>query len=376
MAAIREAAADEIDWQRFLQLVQRHRIDGMAHESLTAVAGLNPPLQIRSTLKARAQFIAQRSLVLAIETMRLQRTFDEAGIPVLSLKGVALAQLAYGSLGVKQGRDVDLLVLPACALRAFELLESLGYRLSLPTDELTGPQRRALVQYGSEAEFVHGGGRSLRVDLHWQLAYNPGLLKGIDVHTSSQSVAVANIGAVRTLGEADLFAYLCVHGAYHQWSRLKWLADLAALISSKDDEGIITLYRHAQKRGAGVCAGQALRLAQRLFALDLPMDLQEELRADARIEKLAEMAFRAAMAARSDDFGLAWHFLLGKGPAYFLGQLRIACIGLPDVIRYPLPSGLHFLYFFVRVPLSIWRQAARRNAPRRHPQATLNKQHQ
>jgi hypothetical protein len=361
--AVRHAAEGQVDWRLFLRLIERHRIEGLVHDAL-ASADLKLPPPIRSALAAKARQIAQRNLALAAETMRLQAAFASAGIPVLVLKGAALAHFAYGTLSIKQGRDVDLLVPPDFALHAFRLIESLGYRFALPAKELGQAQRRGLVRYGNEAEFVEPS-KALRADLHWQLAYNPALLKGVGVQSPARAVEIAGFGTVHTLGEADGFSYLCVHGAYHRWSRLKWLADLNASISDNNGAELRNLYGAAQVKGAGLCAAQALLLAHRLLGLNVPAELMDKLRADRRATRLVAIALRGMAAETSRDLSLAGHFLLGEGPAYFGSQMRIAAIGLPDVIRFPLPAFLHFLYPGVRLPLSIWRRAKRAMAGKR-----------
>ena len=72
---------------------------------------------------------------------------------MLALKGVTLAQLAYGSLTLKHSRDIDLLVPPQHALAGMALLEGVGFRLQDPAREMSAAQRRAFVAHGREAEF-------------------------------------------------------------------------------------------------------------------------------------------------------------------------------------------------------------------------------
>jgi hypothetical protein len=175
------------------------------------------------------------------------------------------------------------------------------------------------------------------------------------------------------LARDDLFAYLCIHGAHHAWSRLKWLADLNAFIASTDAD-ILHLHRHAQARGAGFCSGQALLLCQRLFALPLPDGLAFELQGTARVRKLYAIA-ADTMADRTRGEGsggnapAAWRsfwtqFLLGRGWAFYAAQGRTAAVGIIDVISLPLPPYLHFLYPLLRLPLWLWRRAAAASSPR------------
>jgi hypothetical protein len=181
----------------------------------------------------RAQAIFRKNLLLAAETCRLQELLDAEEIPSVALKGVALAQLAYGSLKVKHTRDIGLLIPPDRALAAMALLERDGYALSFPANQLSAAQRRAVVRYSREVAFIHPDHGAL-LELQWRVADNPKLLNEVHAGSPTQNVVVADGSSVRTLARDDLFAYLCLHGAYHAWSRLKWLADLNAFIAAAD----------------------------------------------------------------------------------------------------------------------------------------------
>jgi hypothetical protein len=174
------------------------------------------------------------------------------------------------------------------------------------------------------------------------------------------------------LAPDDLFAYLCVHGAHHAWSRLKWLADLNALIASSKPD-LERLYRHAQKLGAGLCAGQALLLCHKLLGLELPATVAQELQTNKRCQQLVRVAM-AAMARSGDAMGadvgmrgvvceLRNQFLLGQGFAFYAAQCRLAYAGVADIIRIPLPRPLHFIYPLLRLPLWLWRRAKLALAP-------------
>jgi hypothetical protein len=363
-AAIRAAAANVGDWDRFLWLANRHRVAGLVHEATSSAQAELPPAAAEE-LAARARHIGRRNAILLAETLRLQRALDAAEIPCLMLKGVALAQLAYGTLATKHARDIDLLVPPDHAAAALHILEREGYALSYPAARMSEAQSRAVFRYAREVQLLHRGNRLL-VELHWRPTNNPLLLKGIDAHAAAQSVALGDGVGIRTLATADLFAYLCVHGAQHAWSRLKWLADFNALAAANAAD-LQRLYRHAQSIGAGRCAGQALLLCNRLFALSLPAALNEEIGADRTVERLARIAVETmsedyAEAESGRSFGgalrvLFAQFLLGKGWAFLVAQHRAESVRTLDVVDVPLPPALQFLYPFLRLPLWLWRRA-------------------
>ena len=364
-AAVGSAAAPVADWNAVVMAARRQRVVGLVYDALLAT-GMRLPAAPAAELARRAQAISRKNLLLAAETCRLQELLDASGIPSVVLKGVALAQLAYGSLKLKHTRDIDLMIPPDRALAAMALLERDGYALSFPSNHLSATQRQAVVRYSREVAFVHPDNGAF-LELQWRVADNPKLLNEVHAGSPTQNVVVADGLSARTLARDDLFAYLCIHGAYHAWSRLKWLADLNAFIAATDAD-VMHLHRHAQAKGAGFCSGQALLLCQRLLALPLPDSLASELQGTARVRKLYAVAADAiADRTRGDGGGgnapAVWRgfwtqFLLGQGWAFFAAQCRTASIGILDVISLPLPPYLHFLYPLLRLPLWLWRRAA------------------
>ena len=231
--AIREAAAGPLDWDRFLRVVMRHRVVGLVHNGLTRAQPAVPPAIARE-IGAQAAALVRQNLALAAEGLRLQRLFAEADLPVVFIKGVSLAILAYGDLGLRHGRDLDLVVLPELTLPAAALLEFAGYRRSEPPASFSEAQVRMWLLRCKELTYVHKE-RRLIVELHCRLFNNSRLMSKMPVAGPLRIVAVTEELGLRTFGEDDLFAYLCAHGAFHCWFRLKWLADIGALLTRQPE---------------------------------------------------------------------------------------------------------------------------------------------
>lgn len=356
-AGLDRVAEKAIMWDDVLRIAERHRVVGLVHHALHST-DVPCPEHVKSTLARRSTAIARQNLALAVETLRLQRHFDGLGIPFVSLKGASLAQRAYGTTAFKHGRDIDLLVPAAHAFAALRLLEADGYGLVDPASALTDAQRHAYIARGYQMELFDSR-RGTRVELHWRLSENPHLLAGLDPFASGQSVPLAG-GELRTLNDADLFAYLCVHGANHFWFRLKWLADLNALLGLIDDAGLAALYAHAQAHGAGLCAAQALLLCECVLGRSLPVDLRQSLVRDRGVRRLVALALGNMLgtdpsAAPVRDASrqakeMRWRFLLGRGRRFLLAQCAIAVTAPADVLRWPLPAALRFVYPLVRLP--------------------------
>ena len=361
-AAVVAAAGGPIDWERLVRIAARQRIEGLVHEGLSRAAVIGPPGAL-ARLSEAAGAIARGNLALAAESLRLQRRLAAAAIPSLVLKGSALAVLAYDTLALKHAWDIDILVAPEAAERASDALVAAGYERK--GGAMTAARFRAYVALARDCTFRHRTSGAI-VELHWRLVESPSLLAGLDVASPAQEVRVAPGMALRTLAPDELFAYLCVHGASHGWSRLKWLADTAALLSHETPEGLERLYRRSQSLGAGRCPAQAMLLCNRLLGTELPQSLEAELNSDAKVRRLVAVALDAMAGGGaeieiedrrlvSDKIRLS-HFLLGRGWRYQAREIKSKWLSVRDRVALRLPRPLHFLYDLMRAPLWLWRR--------------------
>jgi hypothetical protein len=364
-AAIRSAAAGPIDWDRFVRIVTRHRVVGLAHEGLKS-AVIPVPEKIAEDLGARAAALVRETLQLAAEAARLQRLFAEAGLPVLFIKGTSLAILAYGNLGIRESKDLDLFVPPESLSKAATLIESTGYRRFEPPSTIGASQMSLLLPIRKDFGYINDE-RQQQVELHWRLLSNPYLMKETTIISSSRVVSLTGTIGLRTLGEDDLFAYLCAHGAVHWWYQFKWLADVGALLAAVPEDGMEWLYRAAEARGVGKAAAQAILLCERLLGTRVPRELIINLRKYASVNWLETTALKAITAGNGElepskllfgtTRGSLSCFLLGQDWHYWLAELKIHLVCQADVLTLALPKQLRFLYPLLRLPLWLWRNS-------------------
>jgi hypothetical protein len=362
--AIRAAGKHVQDWTRFLRVVRRHRVEGLVHAGLEST-GLPIPDQVIDALRERARATARANLRHALEAVRLQRQFDHANLPILYVKGASLGALAYGGQGVKRAIDIDVLVEgPDAVEEACAQLAQAGYRRLTPPPTFNDRQVQAWVGWTRESLFRNDAKR-ISLDLHWRSCENRAVLTGISTASSCQTVEIFQGGVIRTLNTSDLFSYLCLHGARHGWFRLKWLADLVALVAARSEADIERLYRLSQTHGAGRCPAQALLLCNRLFDVALPPALVTEMRSDRTtrwLEAIALDALAGGAEREIDDRPLGnltiqiSHFLLGRTVSHWLHELRFKAVGETDFVTWALPRQLWFLYPVLRAPSWLWRR--------------------
>lgn len=344
--------AGAVDWARFARLAARHRVEGIAAKALAAAEVAVPP-EIARDLAAAATRILRQNLAAASDSVRLHRALAAAGVAHLFVKGVTLGRLAYGDIARKAGWDIDLLVAPADLARAVAALQAGGYMLATPALR-SAPERLGLWHRYSKESLWHCAARSSWVELHTALTDNPALLPDIGPTSPATLVEVSPGIALPTLARDELFAYLCVHGASSAWFRLKWIADLAALIAEDPPEEIERLYRRSLALGAGRSAALALLLARLLFRPAIPAALWRELRSDRVNRWLVAVALRK-LAGRSGEFELdevamgtatihASQLALLPGWRFKRGELARQLTSPIDRVATPLPRGLAWAY--------------------------------
>ena len=353
-----------IDWQKVLGMGYRHRIVPLIWHAVSSAA-LVVPEPCALILKDRASLLAQRSLIQAAQSFALQNRLDQAGIANLILKGTTLDILAYGRLGLKQAWDIDILVLPGQVPDAARALLSCGY-------DFTGTHPTSLtelsrwVPLAKECAFRHASSEQV-VELHWRAVDSDQLLPGLSATSSSQTVLISPQLSLRTLADEELFAYLCVHGASHGWSRLKWLADLAALVRGLSPEAIEPLFERSIDLGAGTCSAQALCLCQDILGLPLPASLSPRLRRDVKVRWLIRGAWRAVAGGGgrevadqpfANDRILLAHLLFNHGWRFRWREFQRQWESVSDLHRIRVPHALRFLYGLMRLPSWLLRRLA------------------
>jgi hypothetical protein len=362
-SAVRAAAG--VDWRRFERAAIRHRIEGLAYAALTS-AGVTPCEEVADSLRRTAGLIAIAGLEMAAETLRLQTLFDRAGIGNLVLKGATLDILAWSRVGAKRSWDIDLLVTANDADDARRLLEQQGYALHTPADSRPGAFER-WVTLSKEAVFRHRD-RDFVVELHWRATDVATLLSALSAESSAQSVALSASIALRTFADDELFAYLCVHGTSHAWSRLKWLADLGALMARRDEDERERLYRRAIELRAGHCPATAMLLCERLLDVPLPSGCAAEILADRKAARLAGLALEALIGGDGAQIAdrplaseriLVSHFLFADGGRFLLAEWRRQWVSIADHMQFKLPRRWSFVYGLLRGPLFVERRLRR-----------------
>ena len=287
--------SDSIDWDIFLELVDRHHIPILAHTLLRSHAWEFVPEPIKEKLRERQTRRRLKALNHSAELVRLARLFSLNGIELISLKGPLLSSDLYGDPGLRQSRDLDVMVKPEDLDRADAVLLNEGYRRTLPDFDLTGKQRAVLLFAIPHYTYTHAE-RRIELELHWKL--DRWTLEQVEELWRHSRPGEWFGTCFRRLSEEMLLLVLCDHGSHHQWRRIKWLGDAGAMFSkcSKMD------WKHLIEIAERLDLERSLFLTVLLLHLTYEMPIDESLWAFIKKDKkLIRSAIQSLRAMSESD---------------------------------------------------------------------------
>lgn len=353
--------------QRVADLARQQRVVILVHQVLGRAAPEHPLAQaIRELLHGSVRQLRFYNLSLHGELLRLQRRFKDAGLRMQALKGSLLSERLYGDHGLRQMRDIDILVQPGDVQATLQLLRAEGYEPEIPQALSQGHHLQLIRQVAWHFECRNIKTGAL-LELHWRLE-----------HISHSRVSAA---WARWLQQPDSpqsshyeLLYLCMHGSGHGWQSLRWLADVRILFSRLDFEREWQpLLQLAEPLRLQRILAESLLLVHCLCDWPLPpaARLLIEQQGPSLITQahncLEIMAGRPQHAHMDHAQGLGdlWHLLARWNDRHSFGErlrhaLLILSLSQTDISRLRLPLALVWLYPLLR-PFSL---AGRYLAPR------------
>lgn len=290
-----------------LSACEREGVVSLVHARVAEIAASHAvPGELTEGLLARARTSAARSLLCVSEARRVQRALDEAAIPTIWLKGVALADWLYPAPMLRDYADIDLL-LPdhATMLRAAEVLASSNYVLVNP--HIAGDM--VVHELLAWSEQWH-----LELDLHWDVcnaALFANRLKWAELR--AQAIPLSTLGeAALGLGPVHSLLHACIHRAVNHLTgredNLRWLYDIHLLAGSLSPAHWDDACALAEARGLATICHDGLVSSSRWLGTRVPVDVVDKLRSRAATEPLTSAQLR-----RWSGFQLAtWRALEGQ----------------------------------------------------------------
>ncbi len=270
-APVHPPNAAEPAWAELLTCLSPHWVIPLLYHQIGSLAAeFAPPQAFTDSL--RFEFLRSRVRAERLDQQlgELLAAFRNAGVPILVLKGPALAYGVYPNSAARPSSDLDLLVPPRVMAKARAILVALGYTCmgkkyevskQLYREELFAPPTNSPMHFW--------------IEVHWDLTEFswPGRERRVqDLFDRAVNIAT---DAVRFegLSPVDALIHRALNNAWWHYRdmRLIWIYDVALLarhLSVPDEWNI--LQKRCEEWRCRLALELSLRLAQAWAGLQLP----------------------------------------------------------------------------------------------------------
>jgi len=372
---IASAAAQPLDWLKAIDLASGHELSPILSCQVQQHATARVPETIRLCFIERFRAHTIRNFELTRELLDILSLLEKRGVGALAFKGPVLSQQLYGDLSLREFLDLDILVAPTHASTVIALLSAKGFD---PPFILTPQQFARFQSMRSQMGLSHPA-KNVLVEVHWALL-TPGytFLPAAEIAWDFlHTVSIAG-RAVKTFSHEIQVLFSCLHQAKHNWTRLGWLMDLAALIRQSPAMDWQQIQKRAGSFGTARMIRVSLQLVRLLFQVTLPVRVIDWVTDDAHSNKIAEKIFnRLLLTDTKPDqpmplkplFRASMESLADRAFFWFDIMLRPTPV---EWVLFPLPDSLYTLYYPIRVGRLVCKHTAGRLLARRKPRVPVS----
>lgn len=346
----------EADWDVLVRIAEAELVSPLLYRALCAGGSgdWTPPAQPAEALRSGYYENVKRNMLLFYELERVLAALGARGIPVVLLKGAALAKSLYEDIGLRVMGDLDVLVPKERVNEAIEAAEGFGYctEPQWRYPELRAGQRMLTF---FEANLDGGPNGQTHLELHWGLVAAEVSIHKPRMEWFWQNTRPDERANVYQLNSTANVLFLCAHlalkhilykhGGDH--TLLRWYYDLHLLITQRGDEvDWEEVLRRGQEFHWVYGLQEALRRTIALFGTHVPAGFLGQLEnlEDSRAERLRRRSMRPVKTRSSQ--GLDDYALIDGRAKLWLAAGLIFPSRTYIVQRYhPRPEGLWPLWY-------------------------------
>jgi hypothetical protein len=347
---IRLLAQQPIRWSQLLQIVDHHKVAPLFFRNLETFAAGYMPEEPAAALQATHLENEQICIRRCGQLSSINRLLHEQQIDFRIFKGIPLALTAFQDSTLRDAGDIDLLVAEQDLFEAGEILRSQGYVRFEPQAKLTPRRLQSYIAHQKDFSYVHPLA-GVVIDLHWRFFRNPWLPANARLEQVGEEWVDLGSESIPTLPAPQLLLYLSVHGALDGWLRLKWLADIGALLNTMTAEQLAWTAASASEQEALPQLSAAILLCQDLLG-SYPMPAGCLDRNDTRVARIMRFSTRCMTSnqycpVRERIPSTQWflnEFRLHSAPRYRMDLLQRSLFRPRVWHKYNLPDTLFLLY--------------------------------
>ena len=352
---IRRLLDEEIDWEWMQKAARVNGVWPIMYHNLKSVCPNEVPKDILLNLKNVYLNNAMRNLMLTRELLRIIEDFQENGIETVPFKGPTLAKMAYGDVTLRSFSDLDIVVRKQDVLKARDVLLIRGYK---PQIMFSPRQEKGLLKNACEYNFFRKN-PSIAVEIHWRfhpeyssVPFDEGVWSRLD-RMDLEGTQINSFAA------EDLILILSSHATRHGWSQLKFMSDLAGIIS-RHQINWDQIASGANEMRIVRILHLGLLLAHDLLGAKLPKQTLHEAESDEAARKIADSISEKLFSDLDGHDGIIEKYLFwAKTRECMSDQARyIFDVGIKpcqaDYDAFPMPELFYPAYWVVRPVRLVW----------------------
>jgi len=231
------------DPSQLWKLMTEHKLQAIV-QHLNKNFDLDILVPLRRRLQRRSKKMILSKLFQLKELISIQTTHEQAGIPILPYKGMAIGILFYKDINLRDFGDIDFAIAKNNIASSAEIMKSLGYvEIQGDSDfENLERSRSYHIDY-SWVKYDDKGRIICNAEFHWQ-ATNSALISPEEfegLESKSQRTKILS-KEVRLFSKLDN-AYLMIlhHGTVDGWFQLRHLMDLVVMLRSLSNKEVESL---------------------------------------------------------------------------------------------------------------------------------------
>lgn len=209
---IKEILGLDLDWDYIMEEASRNEIESLLYHNLHKMDdSRNIPESAMKDLRVAYYATTSRNIRFLNELSKLLKTFNDANIEVVVLKGAALAETVYQNIALRPFGDIDLLIREDKMPDAEEILSDLGYSTP-PVYPSKWHRKRHMISVRAEELHYVNQDKNVILDLHWDLQPRSSPFQ-IDVQKFWENTQTMKLAGVETLifTPEHLLEHLCFH---------------------------------------------------------------------------------------------------------------------------------------------------------------------
>jgi hypothetical protein len=154
----------DADWRHLAEVAdQEIMLSWITHRLMFDPLGC--PDDVLWEMQTKSNLRRRWNRVIGLAAIDLWKKLNDACVHTTILKGAPLSLVCYGKEDLRDVRDIDLLVSPADAFRAGQVLMDNGYRCSIDIEHL----KNARLLRSARQISLRSMAGALEVDLHWKV---------------------------------------------------------------------------------------------------------------------------------------------------------------------------------------------------------------